>query len=642
MYPLHPLSQPFPFPPSRLLRPMPFAPPRFLAAALALCLAPAAALAQTPVPIADAKALPIGTVVTVAGRVTVANEFGGPMYFQDDTGGMPVFFTALHAAVQVGDSVVVTGPLSEFGATTGQVGTGLKQLSCPASNAACITYTVVAVPRVVPTPRVVALSDLVRTPADPAYGEDLEGQLVTVDGVRFPVGGNFQANTSYDLADGTTTVKVYIDNSTTLVGAAIPVGAFRIVGVIGQNRGTRQIQPRTTADVGVLPFVYPFEAVPRSRTFEMVTWNMEFFGYDGPIGTDPDAGPDDEELQIGNAVRVLRRLDADLYGLEEIVSTSAFRRVVDSMNVGRAGTFRGFIAPIRQIATGDDPAERGQKTAYIYRTATVDSVSTAFTTTSGWASCCGSGGGGRYPYAFTFDARIEGASRRVTAIVIHAKAGSAVSDYDQRVSDFTGLKAWMDARPNDALVLLGDYNDDVLVSTVGSRVSPYAALVNESAAYRVVTKSLSDRRFQSTNGGRVIDHIAVTNELFAAHLAGTERVENPNYVPSYTGTTSDHYPVWVRFDFAGVTTSAEASPSAVGALVGRVYPVPARSRLVVETTAPDADIVLVDILGRIVARAAAAVPGAASFDVTGVAPGVYVVRVSAGGRVEARTVVVAR
>ena len=621
---------------------MPFVPPRALAAALALLTLPAAAQAQTPVPIADAKALAIGTVVTVAGRVTVADEFGGPMYFQDATGGMPVFFPALHAAVQVGDSVVVTGPLSEFGATTGQVGTGLKQLSCPSGNAACITYTVVVTPRVVPAPRVVALSDLVRTPTDPAYGEALEGQLVTVDGVRFPVGGNFQANTSVDLTDGATTMKVYIDNTTTLVGAAIPTGTFRIVGVVGQNRGTRQIQPRTTADVGVTPFVYPFEAVPRSRTFEMVTWNLEFFGYDGPIGTDPDAGPDDEELQIGNAVRVLRRLDADLYGLQEIVSTSALRRVVDSLNVGRPGAFRGFVAPIRQIAAGEDPAERGQKTAYIYRTATVDSVSTAFTTTSGWASCCGSGGGGRYPYAFTFNARIEGATRRVTAIVIHAKAGSAVSDYDQRVSDVAGLKAWMDARPNDALVLLGDYNDDVDVSITGSRVSPYADFVSQSAAYRVVTKSLSDRRFQSTNGGQVIDHIAVTNELFAAHLAGTERVENPNYVPSYTGTTSDHYPVWVRFDLAGVTTSAAAAPVRAGGLLGRVYPVPARTRLVVETATEGAAVTLHDVLGRTVARFEATAPGASSVDVSGLAPGVYVVRAVAAGRTETRTVVVAR
>ncbi len=625
---------------------MPFASLRARAAtplAVLAALVPAsAALAQSPVPIADAKALAIGTVVTVAGRVTVAAEFGGPAYFQDATGGMPVFFNALHAAVQPGDSVVVTGPLSEFGATTGQVGTGLKQLSCPTGNTTCITFTVVATPRVLAAPRIVALSDLVRTPADPAYGEALEGQLVTVDGVRFATTGSFQANTSVDLTDGTTTVKVYIDNTTNLVGAAIPTGTFRIAGVIGQNRGTRQIQPRTTADVGATAFVYPFEATPRSRTFEVVTWNLEFFGYDGPIGTDPDAGPNDEELQIANAVTVLRRLDADLYGLQEIVSTAALRRVVDSLNVGRPGTFRGFVAPIRQIAAGEDPAERGQKTAYIYRDATVDSVSTAFTTTSGWAFCCGSGGGGRYPYAFTFDARIEGATRRITAIVIHAKAGASVSDYDQRTADFAGLKAWMDARPNDAIVLLGDYNDDVDVSIVGGRASTYAPLVNESAAYRVVTKSLSDRRFQSTGGGQVIDHIAVTNELFAQHLAGTERVENPSYVGSYTSTTSDHYPVWTRFDLAGVTTSAEAPPVRAGGLLGRVYPVPARTRLVVETATEGAAVTLHDVLGRTVARFETTASGTSSVDVSGLAPGVYVVRAVVAGRTEARTVVVAR
>ena len=588
-----------------------------------------AARAQTPIPIADAKAQAVGTVVTVAGRVTVANEFGGPAYFQDATGGMPVFLAALHAAVQEGDSVVVTGPLSEFQPTAGQPGTGLKQISGTGT-----TYAIAATQGTPVLPRVVTLADL---------DEPLEGQLLTVSGVRFATTGTFQAGMSYPLTDGTTTVQVFVDNNTNLVGAAIPAGAFRIVGVLGQFRGTRQLQPRRVADVGATPFEYPAESTPRSQTFEVATWNIAFFGYDGPIGNDPDAGPNDEALQLQNAARVLRALDADLVGLQEIVSTRAFRALVDSLNAPAPGAWRGFIAPIRQVASGDDPAEVGQKTAFVYRTATVDSVSAGFLTTSGqWAYCCGSGGGGRYPFRFTFDATVGGVTRRISAVVIHAKAGSTLDDYSERMNDAVVLKQALDARADEALVLLGDYNDDVDVSTVGNRVSPYAPFVNDPARWRVLTRSLSDRRFASTGGGEMIDHIAVSNELVPFWISGTERLENPSYVGSYLSTTSDHYPVWVRLNLGGVV-AAEPAP-VPGRALGVPAPNPARGALrVAVAPATPGTLAVFDALGRKVA-AQAVNAGAASVTLgtDGWAPGVYVVRLDAAGVVETRTVVVAR
>lgn len=607
-------------------------------AALALLFAVRPAAAQAPTPIATAKAQANGAVVTVAGRVTVAGEFGGPAYLQDATGGMPVFFAALHGTVQRGDSVVVTGPLSEFQATANQPGSGLKQISCPTGNTTCVTFTVVAdAGRSIPAPRIVRLVD---------FSEALEGQLVLVEDLRFSTTGSFQANASYAVTDGSGAGVVYSDNTTNLIGAALPTGPVRAVGVLGQFRGTRQLQPRDTYDLGIRPLAYPHENVSKDLTFEVATWNMEFFGYNGPIGTDPDAGPDDEELQIANAVRVLRRLDADLYGLQEIVSTAAFRRVVDSLNVGRPGAFAGQIAPIRQVRSGDDPAEVGQKTAFIWRTATVTPVLSGFFTTSGnWGFCCGSAGGGRYPYLLTFDVTLPGmaAPRRVSAVVIHAKAGSASADYTERQSDVGLMKTTFDGRPNDAFILLGDYNDDLDVSTVGGRVTPYAPYVNDPA-WRFPTLALSQQRFSTTSGGEMIDHIGHTNELFDVHLDGTTRVENPNYVGSYLSTTSDHFPVWTRYDLARVATDAEQEPGAAsGAL--RVAPQPARGVVTVRfaATAAARSLGVVDLLGREVLRHD--VPSgdaAAHLDVSDLPTGVYALRLGTGAHVRTERLVVVR
>ncbi|HYE57504.1 MAG TPA: DUF5689 domain-containing protein [Rhodothermales bacterium] len=623
---------------------------RFVPALLGLVVLPLATRAQTPEPIGSVRTKALGTIVTVGGRVTVAREFGdpntttanpgGPVHLQDATGGLGIYYTDLARAVERGDSIIVTGPLSEFQARTGQPGTGQLQITCTPTPQSPCSFRIVDGPRVQVVPRVVTFAQI---------DESLESQLVLVRNVRYNATGVFGANQNLtNVQDGTGTMAVRSDADTNVPGAPIPTGAVDLVAIVGHAQNIRQLLPRSAADVGVAPATFPGETISRARTFEVATWNVEFFGDNGPIGTDPDAGPDDEDLQIRNAARVLRAIDADLYGLQEIVSTAAFGRLVDSLNVGRQGAFRGFIAPIRQIAAGEDPAENGQKTAFIYRTATVDSVSAGFLFTSGdWAFCCTSGvGGGRYPYSFVFDAKVEGTTRRINAVVIHAKAGSSQADYQDRMRDIPQLKAALDARPNEAIILLGDYNDDVDVSTYAGQPSPYAAFAQHAGdtcaagqPYCTVTRLLSDQRQNTTSSGsQVIDHITISNELYADYFAGTVRKENTAYVPFYSSTTSDHFPVWARFDLARITaaeTDLVSSPS----LLAGLYPNPARSRLVVTVTTP-ASVALFDALGREVLRTVAMVPGPVTLPLATVAPGVYVVHVTVGTRAEARVVVV--
>lgn len=477
--------------------------------------------------IAAARALPLGSVVSVGGRITVANQFGGPVYLQDATGGMAAFIPALHSQAQIGDSVVITGATTEFQPTQGQPGTGLFQIS--EVNNITPTFQIISGGQIPVQPRVVTVSQI---------NESLEGTLVIVEAATIrqlsstAVPFVFQGNTNYRFSDATGEIQLRIDNDvTTLIGATAPINSVTVTGVVSEFRGTRQILPRFVQDIpGVSTFVIPYENISRNLTFEVVTWNIEWFG-------SATNGPTDLNLQLRNVANVIRTIDADLYALQEISDNNYFRGLLDTLGAG----WKGFVAPIAQT----------QRTAYIYKASTIDSVSANFTFTTGdWAN-------GRWPYEFVFDATINGITKRIHTVNIHAKAtqDDPQTDYNRRVADSQQLKAWSDAnRPTQNYIILGDYNDDVDISTYNYQPSPYANFVSDSLNYKVITKSLSLRRLQSQTSGEMIDHVTISNELYGVHMDSTERVENPSYIGSYLSTTSDHYPVWTRFDFTRLSS----------------------------------------------------------------------------------------
>lgn len=566
--------------------------------------------------IAAARALPLGSVVTVGGRITVANQFGGPAYFQDATGGMAAFIPALHAQAQLGDSVVITGATTEFQPTPGQPGTGLFQIS--EVNNITPTFQIIPGGQVLVQPRVVTNSQI---------NEALEGTLVVVEDATIrqlnstAVPFAFQGNTNYRFTDATGEIQLRIDNDvTSLIGATAPVNPVTVTGVVSEFRGTRQILPRFAQDIpGVTTFVIPYENISRDSTLEIATWNIVWFG-------SPTNGPQDRDLQLRNAARVIRTINADLYALQEISDNTYFRGLLDTLGTG----WKGFVAPITQT----------QKTAFIYKSATIDSVSASFTFTTGdWAN-------GRWPYEFIFDATIGGITKRIHAVNIHGKAtqNNPINDYNRRVADSQQLKTWSDAnRPTQNYIILGDYNDDVDVSTVNNLPSPYANFVNDSLNYKVVTKSLSLRRLQSQTSGEMIDHIMISNELYGVHMDSTERVENPSYIGSYLSTTSDHYPVWTRFDFRRLSSTPRDNASPKAFALEQNYPNPFNPTTTIAyqlASFSDVKLEVFDVLGRkvgtLVNSRQAAGTYRVNFNASHLASGVYFYRLQAGNFVQTK------
>jgi hypothetical protein len=96
-------------------------------------------------------------------------------------------------------------------------------------------------------------------------------------------------------------------------------------------------------------------------TLEVVSWNIEWFG--SPASAN---GPADKNLQEANVGKLLKWMNADLYGLVEVVDTQRMRRVVDFMG---ANEFGYVISPYCTQATqpSGNAWLTGQKMAFIYR-----------------------------------------------------------------------------------------------------------------------------------------------------------------------------------------------------------------------------------------------------------------------------------
>jgi hypothetical protein len=219
-----------------------------------------------PLPIGIARQLPEGTIVTVTGRVTVAHQFAGPVYFQDATGGIAWYNGAIMrddwlVGAVIGDSIVVTGELGSFYSLLQLVNETYFEVF-PESNA--------------------EVEPLELTLEQFNTG-NYEAMLVQIGGVEFSTTGLFSGATNYTVTDPTGEGQIRIDNYTNIPGTNIPNGVCQITGVAGRFQSTHQLMPRFTSDIKdlsgpVIISVPPYEvsSTASSITFE---WETELAGH---------------------------------------------------------------------------------------------------------------------------------------------------------------------------------------------------------------------------------------------------------------------------------------------------------------------------------------------------------------------------
>jgi hypothetical protein len=492
--------------------------------------------------IANARAHAIGDQVTVAGRVTVANELGNPAYVQDASGGIPVFDYNFAHGVTIGDSVIVRGPVGVFN--------DQKQIS----GSGIFFTRVNTTPRIL-TPQTIALPDLAAH----------EGELVKVTDVTLVNNAFvFYPQSTETLQSGGAQVDLRIDGDTDIPGLQKPDGTFEVTAVVGRFRTSIQLLPRFSADIPGLREPTPTtDSIAPSKTFDVVNWNLEFFGARKEDYSNQEFGPEDEALQLQNVKTVMQSLNADIIAVQEVSNDTLFKALVSQLG-------RRYVCSERYSYSFDGPSNTfpPQKVCFIYDTATVKVISSRPLFVARYDSArlinpsllpnYPSGdpssfySSGRLPFALTVNATIGGATEKITFIDIHAKSGDAPEDRNRRLYDATVLKDSLDAHHvGEKFIILGDLNDDLDQSIVVGEATPYAAIVNDTARYVAVTKALSDAGARSTVSFQdVIDHQILSKPLKDDYLKASAQVIAPfRLIPGYATTTTDHLPVKTRYLF---------------------------------------------------------------------------------------------
>ncbi len=511
------------------------------------------------IPIATARATTEGTPVTITGVLTATDSFNGPAFIQDATGGIAIFDQEIQSGqnLKIGDSITLTGVRVAFNDQV-QVDSVIE----------VIAHGVAQTPII---PLDITLAELVDHP----------GELVRVLNTSFPNPGDLLfGNSNYTLTDSSGAGELRIDNDVdTVAGKQQPVSCPEITGVVGRFRDFFQLLPRKDTDIPcATEFIAPGDTIgiPREETFDVVTWNIEWFGDEGnsPVGNNPMS----DEIQRDSTAVVLRALNADIYAVQEIADDTLFDQLVNQLP--------GYDYILSDAFSNPSSTSSRQKVGFIYNTETVSVVNTRpmftsihplynggddtalvdypSTTDRFYAS-------GRLPFLMTADVTINGSTERIDLIALHARANRGGADaqnrYDMRQYDVEVLKDSLDINfATNKVILLGDYNDDVdeTVADITSTTSSFQAYVDDPTNYTIVSSALSEAGLRSfISRENMIDHIMISNELTESYIEPSVTVHYDVYDTDYIFNTSDHLPVSVRFSFEPETVDNECVGDAI-------------------------------------------------------------------------------
>ncbi|TVQ83852.1 MAG: T9SS C-terminal target domain-containing protein, partial [Bacteroidetes bacterium] len=263
---------------------------------------------NAPVPIIEARQLPQGTTVTVAGWVTVASQFAGPVYFQDETGGIAWYNGAIMrdewlVGAVIGDSILVTGEMGNFNNLL-QIVNDTDFEVFPESN-------------VQQEPLDITLEDL----NSGAY----ESWLVRISNLEFEATGTtFSGNANYTVTDPTAEGQVRISEFTNIPGTNIPNTITEITGVAGRFQNMHQLLPRFTGDIKILsgPIIISTPPYEVSSTASSITfqWETEKAGHSEiryGVTSDFEMGAVvDEEHKTQHNITLSDLLPATLYKVQ--------------------------------------------------------------------------------------------------------------------------------------------------------------------------------------------------------------------------------------------------------------------------------------------------------------------------------------
>jgi len=306
---------------------------------------------------------------------------------------------------------------------------------------------------------------------------------------------------------------------------------------------------------------------PKSETFDIVSYNLEFFGSDVKNTSNVEFGPTNDPLQIENVAKVMNKLNADVYVVQEVSDEPSLDILIQKLN-SNGKTFDKVISPSWSYSFDTpDPNFPPQKLVVLYNTQTTkvkksrvmfkdlyDKVRNNSITLPNYPGTDDSFfSSGRLPFMVEIETNIAGVKKNIHIIDLHARAnsGTDISKYNMRKYDAEFLKDSLDANyPNADFMILGDYNDDIDESIIAGNPSSYQKLVEDTARYTALTLDISKAgAYSFLSSGSFLDHIIISNELNDEYVANSTAVYDPRSdISNYVDTTSDHGPVIARFE----------------------------------------------------------------------------------------------
>jgi endonuclease/exonuclease/phosphatase family metal-dependent hydrolase len=255
------------------------------------------------------------------------------------------------------------------------------------------------------------------------------------------------------------------------------------------------------------------------QTLEITTWNIENFPLQG-------------ETTIDLVTAIIRDLDVDIFAVQEIGDTSAFRQVVRNL-----GEYGGLYAP-------DTYGTWYQKTGIIYRRSMVaiSSIKQLYPDDS-YAFP-------RPPIELEVEASYNGKTFDFNLIVMHLKASGGSTNIDRRRRACQLLRQYMDAQISGSeekdYIVAGDWNDDL---DDPPEYSSFTAFL-ENGDYEFLTWPLEGDPASASypSNSRLIDHILVSEDALDEYGQGSvETLRLDDELATYLGVVSDHRPVMVKF-----------------------------------------------------------------------------------------------
>ena len=462
----------------------------------------------------------------------------------------------------------------------------------------------------------------------------------------------------YELStDNTTFVKnLNLLAAEAVVGKTIYVRFFPSVKALSITGALKLTGTGLNQEIGS----FKGSSLTKVETFDIVSYNLEFFGSDVKDISGTEFGPTNDALQIDNVAKVMNTLNADVYAVQEVSDDAALDALVTKISVN-GKTFAKSVSPVwSRSFQAPDPNFPPQKLVVLYNTQTTtvkktrvmfskfyDEIRAGTKTLPNYPGGMGESfySSGRLPYMVDIETNIGGVKKEIKIVDLHARANSGgdIARYNMRKYDAEVLKDSLDAQyPTANLIVLGDYNDDVDQSVIAGNPSSYQKMVEDVARYNTLTLEISKAgAFSYLSSGGFLDHIVISNELTADYVPNSIMVYDPRSdVPNYVTTTSDHGPVVARFELKADATLGTQEVSLKNGLAITGYPNPVAelfSVVIQSEISQDLSLNIYDLLGRSVSQPltikGSVGENATSINVSKLPVGIYIYTLSNGAKV---------